>query len=121
MDDINKVMLMGRVVRAPKVYQLENGEMYAIASMITREREENEQGETQEYTDYHALVFPPRLVEIAKNSLIEGSLILIKGRLRTDQWKDGNGTTHHTPHIQVDTFKYQGYEEVAPNKEEAQS
>jgi len=56
MDDINKVMLMGRLVRAPKVYQPEGGEIFAIASMITREREENKQGETQEYTDYHALV-----------------------------------------------------------------
>ncbi|KXU38252.1 hypothetical protein AXE65_02345 [Ventosimonas gracilis] len=120
MGNLNKVMLMGYLGREPEVRQFEDGNSIAIVSLATNEHWKNKEGEPQERTEWHALVFSGRLAEIAKDYLTKGSPIFIEGRLRTRKWEDDNGTAHYTTQVHVDHLQMLGKKEDTPNKEEAQ-
>jgi len=96
MGNLNKVMLMGHLGGEPEVRQFEDGNMIAFVSLATNERWKNKDGEPQERTEWHNLVFTRRLAEIAKDYLSRGSPIFVEGRLRTRKWEDENGVAQAT-------------------------
>jgi len=117
MGNLNKVMLMGDLGGEPEVRQFEDGNMIATVSLATNERWKNQDGEPQERTEWHNLVFSRRLAEIAKDYLTKGSPIFIEGRLRTRKWEDENGVAHYNTQILVDHLQMLGKKEDTPNKE----
>jgi len=117
MGNLNKAMLMGHLGGEPEVRQFEDGNSIAIASLATNEYWKNQDGEQQERTEWHNLVFSRRLAEIAKDYLTKGSPIFIEGRLRTRKWEDENGVTHYNTQILVDHLQMLGKKEDTPNKE----
>jgi len=119
MVNLNKVMLMGHLGGEPEIRQFEDGNSIAIASLATNERWKNQEGEQQERTEWHNLVFNRRLAEIAKDYLTKGSPIFIEGRLRTRKWEDENGVAHYNTQILVDHLQMLGKKEDTPNKEAA--
>jgi len=73
MSNLNKVMLMGHLGSEPEVRQFEDGNVMAFTSLATNERWKNQEGEQQERTEWHNLVFSRRLAEIANDYLTKGS------------------------------------------------
>jgi len=119
MGNLNKVMLMGHLGGEPEVRQFEDGNSIAFVSLATNERWKNKDGEPQERTEWHNLVFSRRLAEIAKDYLTRGSPIFIEGRLRTRKWEDENGVAHYNTQIHVGHLQMLGKKEDTPSKEAA--
>ena len=78
MSDLNKVMLIGRVVAQPEQKQLNNGGQVANIRVVTN-RVGTKDGEKQEYPTYHTVVAFDKLAENAAKYLDKGRQVYVEG------------------------------------------
>ena len=99
---INKVILIGHLGKDPEVRYFPSGDAIANASLATTESWKDKQtGETKEATEWHNIVFPGKLGEIAGKYLRKGSKVYVEGSLRTRKWQDNSGQDRYTTEIRV--------------------
>lgn len=96
---INKVILIGNLGSDPEVKYTPSGAAVANVSLATNESWNDRNGERQERTEWHRLVFWSRLAEIVGQYLKKGSKIYVEGRLQTRQWDDQSGQKRYTTEI----------------------
>jgi len=96
---INKVILIGNLGNGPEVRYTPNGKAVANLMLATNETWRNKDGELQESTEWHRIVFFNRLAEIVGEYLHKGSKIYVEGSLRTRKWLDKNGVERYTTEI----------------------
>ncbi len=97
---MNKVMLIGNLGADPERHTSESGAM-TTARLATAEYWRDKEGEPQERTDWHRLVFFGRLAEIAGEYLKKGSKLGVEGRLQTRKWQTENDEERYTTEIVV--------------------
>ena len=99
---INKVILVGNLAAEPEYRVLNNGEnCVATVSLATNESFKDQQGNVQERTEWHRLVFWGKLAEIAHQYLVKGSQIYVEGKIRTRSYDDQSGERRYVTEIQV--------------------
>jgi single-strand DNA-binding protein len=85
---INKVILVGNVGQDPETRYMPNGGAVTNLSIATSETwKDKNNGEQQERTEWHRVVFYQRLAEIAAEYVKKGSKLYIEGSLRTRSWE----------------------------------
>lgn len=85
---VNKVILVGNVGNDPEVRYMPNGNAVANISVATSETwKDKGNGEQQEKTEWHRVVFFNRLAEIVEQYIKKGSKLYLEGRLQTRQWE----------------------------------
>jgi single-strand DNA-binding protein len=102
---VNKVILIGRAGKDPETRYMTNGEAVTNVSIATTESWKNKDGEKQEKTEWHNLVFYRRIAEIAGEYVKKGSLIYIEGKLQTRKWQDKEGKDRYTTEVIAETLK----------------
>ncbi len=105
---VNKVILVGHLGKAPELRYMTNGEAVANVSIATNERWKDKNGEKQEKTEFHNLVFYRRLAEIAGEYLKKGSQVYVEGKLQTRKWADKDGKDRYTTEIVVNEMQMLG-------------
>ena len=99
---INKAILVGNLAADPEYRVLNNGEnCVATVSLATNESFKDQQGNVQERTEWHRLVFWGKLAEIAHQYLQKGSQIYVEGKIRTRSYDDQSGERRYVTEIQV--------------------
>ena len=99
---INKAILVGNLAAEPEYRILNNGEnCVATVSLATNESFKDQQGNVQERTEWHRLVFWGKLAEIAHQYLQKGSQIYVEGKIRTRSYDDQSGERRYVTEIQV--------------------
>lgn len=99
---INKAILVGNLAAEPEYRVLNNGEnCVATVSLATNESFKDQQGNVQERTEWHRLVFWGKLAEIAHQYLHKGSQIYVEGKIRTRSYDDQSGERKYVTEIQV--------------------
>jgi single-strand DNA-binding protein len=96
---INKVILIGNLGRDPEMRQTQTGGAVANISLATSEAWKDKDGQQQEQTEWHRIVFFGRLAEIAGEYLKKGAKVYIEGRLRTRKWQDKDNQDRYTTEI----------------------
>jgi len=87
---LNKVQLIGRMGKDPEIRNMQGDETVANVSLATSENWKDKNGEKQEKTEWHNLVFYRRLAEVVGEHLKKGALIYIEGKITTEKYqKDG--------------------------------
>ena len=87
---LNKVQLIGRLGKDPEIRYTQGSEAVATVSLATSESWKDKNGEKQEKTEWHNLVFYRRLAEVVGEHLKKGSLIYIECKITTEKYqKDG--------------------------------
>ena len=88
---VNKVILLGRLVRDPEVRYMPNGEAVCNFSIATSETWNDRNGQRQERTEWHNITMYRRLAEIAGQYLKKGREVYIEGRIQSRKYtgKDG--------------------------------
>lgn len=87
---LNKVQLIGRLGKDPEIRYTQGSEAVVNVSLATSESWKDKNGEKQEKTEWHNLVFYRRLAEVVGEHLKKGSLIYIEGKITTEKYqKDG--------------------------------
>jgi single-strand DNA-binding protein len=105
---VNKAILVGRLGKDPETRYMTNGEAVTNVSLATSENYKDKNGEKQERTEWHNLVFYRRLAEIAGEYLRKGSQIYVEGRIQTRKWQDKEGRDRYTTEIVVNEMKMLG-------------
>lgn len=108
MPSLNKVMLIGNLGRDLEVRYMPNGDAVANVALATAESWKDKNGDKQEKTEWHRVIFFGRQAEIAGEYLKKGSQIYIEGRLQTRKWNDKDGNERYTTEIVADRMQMLG-------------
>lgn len=123
---INKAILVGNLADVPEFKILNNGQTaVATVSLATSEQFKDQQGNVQERTEWHRLVFWGKIAEIAHQYLQKGSQIYVEGKIRTRSYDDQSGQKRYVTEIQVIEMqmlgsKSQGQNQPAPAQSQQQ-
>src|SRR5690349_17849297 len=91
MRGVNKVILIGNLGKDPEHKTFPNGGAVTNASLATSEQWKNKDGQPQEHTEWHNLVFNDKLADIAKQYLRKGSKVSTQGQIRPRKYQDTDG------------------------------
>jgi single-strand DNA-binding protein len=105
---VNKVIIVGNLGNDPEIRYMPNGNAVANLSLATSESWKDQQGQTQERTEWHKVTMYRRLAEVAGEYLKKGSQIFIEGKLQTRKWQDQSGNDRYTTEIIADNMQMLG-------------
>ncbi|PKY10801.1 single-stranded DNA-binding protein [Acidithiobacillus marinus] len=108
MAGVNKVILLGHLGRDPEMRYQPSGAAIANFSLATSETYKDRDGNKQERTEWHRVVFFNRTAEIAGEYLRKGSMAYVEGRLQTRKWTDKDGQERYTTEIVGDRLQLVG-------------
>lgn len=97
----NRVNLLGNIGRDPELRYTPNGTPVVALSLATTERWTDKEGERQERTEWHRLVFFGELAKVVGEYLVKGSTIDVEGKLRTREWTDRDQIKRYTTEVVV--------------------
>ncbi len=105
---VNKAILVGHLGKDPEKRFMPNGEAVTNITLATSENWKDKNGEKQEKTEWHNIIFYRRLAEVAGDYLKKGSLIYVEGRITTRKWTDKEGKDRYTTEIIANEMKMLG-------------
>jgi single-strand DNA-binding protein len=108
MAGVCKVILLGHLGRDPEMRYMPDGTAVATLNVATSETFKDRDGNKQERTEWHRVVFWGRTAEIAGEYLRKGSMAYMEGRLQTRKWTDKDGQDRYTTEIRGDRLQMVG-------------
>ena len=111
MASVNKVILVGNLGRDPETRYTTGGDAVTNIRVATTDTWKDKNGEKQERTEWHTVVFFGRQAEIAGEYLKKGRQVYVEGRLQTRKWQDKEGQDRYTTEIVADRMQMLGSRE----------
>jgi single-strand DNA-binding protein len=111
MASVNKVILVGNLGRDPETRYTTAGDAVTNIRVATTDTWKDKNGEKQERTEWHTVVFFGRQAEIAGEYLKKGRQVYVEGRLQTRKWQDKEGQDRYTTEIVADRMQMLGSRE----------
>jgi single-strand DNA-binding protein len=108
MAGVCKVILLGHLGRDPEMRYMPDGTAVATLNVATSETFKDRDGNKQERTEWHRVVFWGRTAEIAGEYLRKGSMAYIEGRLQTRKWTDKERQERYTTEVRGDRLQLIG-------------
>ncbi|MGK9451571.1 single-stranded DNA-binding protein [Acidithiobacillus caldus] len=108
MAGVNRVILLGHLGRDPEMRYQPSGGAIATLNLATSETYKDREGNRQERTEWHRVVFFGRPAEIAGEYLRKGSMAYVEGRLQTRKWTDKEGQERYTTEVVGDRLQLVG-------------
>lgn len=105
MASLNRAMLIGNVGKDPEKKQLPNGDSTCSLNLATSESWKDKNGEKQERTEWHRVVFYRGLADIVAEYVIKGSSIYVEGKIRSRKWTDKDGNERITTEIEAESMQ----------------
>jgi len=99
MSGVNKVILIGRLGADPETRTLEGGTKVSSIRLATSERYKDRDGNQQEMTEWHNVVFWRGLAEVVEKYLRKGDQVYVEGRIKTRKWTDKDGNERYSTDI----------------------
>lgn len=106
MASVNRVDLIGNLGKDPEMRATKSGMKVASFSVATKEFRKGQNGEKQEFTEWHNIVCWDKQAENAAKYLSKGKSVYIEGRLQTRKWEDKNGVDRYTTEIVARNVQY---------------
>lgn len=97
--NLNKVFIIGRMVRDPELKTLPAGTSVAKFSVATNHVYTDKSGAKQETAQFHNCVVFGRLAETVSQFLQKGQEVMIEGRIQTNSWDKKDGTKGYMTEI----------------------
>ena len=105
--NLNKVMLIGRLVRDPEVRTTPSGQTVTSISVATSYTWKDQSGTQQEKTEFHNVVAWAKRGEVIAQYFVKGQEIYVEGRLETRSWEDkDSGKKMYRTEIILDNFEF---------------
>lgn len=102
---INKVILIGNLGKDPETKTFANGGSVTNTTLATSESWKGKDGQQQEHTEWHNLVFNDKLGEIVQKYLRKGSKVYVEGSIRTRKYQDKEGKDQRFMEIRVNEMQ----------------
>lgn len=100
--NLNKVILIGRVTKAPEVLMTPSGHKVAKISLATNQYQGKEK---EDKTTFHNLVAWNKTADIAEQYVIKGQEIMIEGHIDNRSYEDKNGVKKYISEIVVERLQ----------------
>ena len=103
---VNSATVIGNVGQDPKINVTPNGDKMAMFSVATGATWTDEQGNTQQITDWHNIVGFKGAATYIEKAIKKGTKVFIEGEMKRKRWTDQNGQPRtdvqiHAKNIQV--------------------
>lgn len=108
MASVNKVILVGNLGADPETRYTAGGDAVCNIRLATTESWKDKDGDKQERTEWHRVVFYRKLAEIAGQYLKKGAPVYIEGRIRTRKWQNKDGEDQYTTEIEAHEMQMLG-------------
>ena len=108
MASLNKVMLIGNLGRDPEIRYMSSGDPVATLALATTSVWNDKNGQKQESTEWHRVIFFGKQAEICQQYLKKGSSIYVEGKIQTRKWTDNSGTERYSTEIRGDLMQMLG-------------
>lgn len=118
---LNKVILIGRLGRAPETRFMANGEAVCNFPVATSEKYTDKNGQRQEATEWHNVTMYRKLAEIAGEYLKQGSQVYIEGKIKSRKYTDKNGVERTAYDIIANEMKMLGGNSQTPAQKPQQA
>lgn len=105
---INKVILVGNLGNDPDVKYTQSGMAVTRISLATTSVRKDRDGNNQERTEWHRVVFFGKLGEIAGEYLRKGSQVYVEGEIRYDKFTGQDGVEKYTTDIVANEMQMLG-------------
>ena len=107
-SSVNKVILVGNLGQDPESRFTPQGTAVTNLSVATNESWKDQNGDTQDRTEWHRVVMYGRMAETAVEYMRKGQMVYVEGRLNTREWEDKNQVKRKTTEIRCDNFTMLG-------------
>ncbi|MCC4605128.1 single-stranded DNA-binding protein [Xanthomonas campestris pv. badrii] len=105
---INKVILVGNLGNDPDTKYTQSGMAITRVSLATTSVRKDRDGNNQERTEWHRVVFFGKLGEIAGEYLRKGSQVYVEGELRYDKYTGQDGVEKYSTDIVANEMQMLG-------------
>lgn len=103
--NVNKAILVGRLTRDPELRTTQSGQTVVTLGLATNRTWTDKNGQKQDKTEFHNIVFWGRLAEIAGQYLTKGQEMYIEGRLQNRTYTAKDGTEKRITEIVGETMQ----------------
>ena len=107
-NSVNKVILVGNLGQDPESRFTPQGPAVTNLSVATNETWKNQNGESQDKTEWHRIVMYGKMAETAAEYMKKGQMVYVEGRLETNEWEDQNQVKRKTTQVRCDNFTMLG-------------
>lgn len=104
-NDLNRVMLVGRLTKDPDLRYIPSGTSVASFS-IANNRSYVKGGEKSDQVSYFECIAWGKLGEIISQYCKKGKLIGVDGRLQQRSWEDKDGNKRYKVEVVVENFQF---------------
>lgn len=105
---VNKVILVGSLGNDPDVKYTQGGSCITRISLATNSQWKDKEGNKQERTDWHRVVFFGKLAEIAGEYLRKGASVYVEGSLKYDKYTGTDGVEKYSTDIVANEMQMLG-------------
>lgn len=105
---VNKVILVGSLGNDPDVKYTQGGSCITRISLATSSQWKDKQGNKQEKTEWHRVVFFGKLAEIAGEYLRKGSSVYVEGSIKYDKYTGQDGVEKYSTDIVANEMQMLG-------------
>lgn len=103
-NGINKAIIIGNLGNDPEVKETSNGQSVVSTSIATTTSWKDNNGQRQEKTEWHRVVFFRKLADIAAQYLRKGSKVYVEGRISYRSYEQ-DGITKYVTDIIADQMQ----------------
>jgi single-strand DNA-binding protein len=96
---LNRVQIIGNLGADPEVRTTPGGARVATLSIATSRRWTDRQGQPQEKTEWHRVIFWEKLADLADQYLKKGDRVYVEGSIEYRQYEDKDGQTRYITEI----------------------
>ena len=96
---LNRVQIIGNLGADPELRTTTGGASVANLSVATSRRWNDRQGQQQEKTEWHKVIFWENLAEVCEKYLKRGDRLYVEGSIEYRQYEDKEGQTRYITEI----------------------
>lgn len=89
--NLNKVYLIGRLTADPEMRTTTSGTPVLSVSLATSRKYKDNTGRDREETEFHRISMFGRTAEIVNQYSQKGAILMVEGRIKTNEWTDKQG------------------------------
>jgi single-strand DNA-binding protein len=108
MASFNRVILIGNLGQDPELRHTQNQTAVCTLNIATTDYKTGQDGQRQEFTEWHRVVVWGRQAENAGKYLSKGRSCMVEGRLQTRSWEDKSGQKRYTTEIVAQNVQFLG-------------
>lgn len=102
---MNVVHLIGRIGKDPELHKFDDGRQKVSFSLATSERYKDKNGDPQEQTEWHNIVFYGPVAEVIEKYFSKGDPIVVSGKLQYRSYEK-NGEKKYYTQIAGSNFEF---------------